>query len=71
VDGLSGRATESAADVVERLLAEFESRVAPPVVVMTVRRCRRELDIIAGPALPELLERLARERLQRLVDADR
>ena len=59
----------SLADVVERMYAEFGSRLPMPLVVTTVRRCRRELDIIDGPALPELLERLARQRLWRIIEA--
>ena len=58
---------ESLADVVERMHAEFGSRLPMTFVVTTVRRCRRELDIVNGPALPELLERLARQRLRRIV----
>jgi hypothetical protein len=57
----------SLADVVERLYTEFESRLGLPVVITTVRHCRRELDITHGPALPELLERLARQRLHDII----
>lgn len=63
---LEGNAGGSLADVVERMHAEFGSRLPLPLVVTTVRRCRRELDIIDGPALPELLERLVRQRLRRI-----
>lgn len=59
-------AAESMADVIERLAAAFGSRVPPAVIVAVVRRCRRELDIVSGPPLPEMLERLARQRLTRL-----
>jgi hypothetical protein len=51
------------ASVIERLFTAFESQLALAVVVSTVRRCRRELDTVPEPALPELLERLARQRL--------
>ena len=57
----------SLADVVERLFADFESEVGLPVVAAVARRARRDLDIVAAPALPELVERLARQRLQDLV----
>ena len=56
----------SLADVVDRLLAEFESRLALPVISATVLRSRRELDIAAEAALPEFVERLARQRLHDL-----
>lgn len=54
------------ADTVDRLALEFVPRLSAGTVLRTVRRCRRELDIVAGPALPELVERLARQRLQDL-----
>lgn len=57
---------ESMADVVERLATVFDGRVRLPVIVAVVRRCRRELDIVSGPPLPEMLERLARQRLTTL-----
>jgi hypothetical protein len=59
----------SLADVVERLSADFESQLTRPNVLAVTRRCRRELDIISGPALPEFVERLARQRLQDLLVA--
>ncbi len=66
VGGLAPDLT-SLADVVDRLFTEFASHLSLSVVVSTVRRCRRELDIIHGPALPELVERLARQRLHATV----
>jgi len=57
------------ADVVDRLFADFETQLALPVVLGVVWRCHRELDIVAGPALPELVERLARQRLHDLAAA--
>jgi hypothetical protein len=42
----------SRARVVDRLSTEFASHLDVGVVVSTVRRCRRELDIIHGPAPP-------------------
>jgi hypothetical protein len=47
------------AHVVERLLADFDSQLAPPVVAAVVKRCRIELDVVPRAALPELVERLA------------
>ena len=62
---------QSLADVVERLFAEFHPRLSMTVVLMTLRRCRRELDIVSGPALPELVERLGRQRLLDLTQSER
>ena len=67
VGGLTPALT-SLADVIDRLLTEFASRLSLNVVVSTVRRCRHELDIIHGPALPELVERLARQRLHAIIN---
>ena len=58
---------QSLADVVDRLGGEFDVRLGRTTVVLVVRRCRRELDIVAGPALPEFVERLARQRLADLI----
>jgi hypothetical protein len=54
----------SLADVIDRLTAEFEPALNRNAVTRTVRHCRRELDIIHGPAPPEPVERLARQRLR-------
>jgi len=59
----------SRARVVDRLSTEFASHLDVGVVVSTVRRCRRELDTIHGPAPPELVERLARQRPQTITTA--
>lgn len=48
---------------ITRLVAEFPGRHVA-VVSATVLRCRRELDAVPPGALPELLERLARQRLR-------
>jgi hypothetical protein len=53
----------SFADVVDGMVNSFHGLLAPVVVVATVRRCRRELDILAGPPTLHLVERLARQRL--------
>jgi hypothetical protein len=55
------------AHMIERLSADFASQLPLPVVLATIRHCRRELDFVAGLALPELVERLARQRLHDLV----
>lgn len=59
------------ADVVERLSAQFEARVSVPVIVRTVRRCRRDPDIAALPLVPDQVERLARHRLSNIAAARR
>ena len=53
----------SVAQTVERLDREFCGSVHRNVIVTVVRRSRRELDSPSAGALPELLERLARQRL--------
>jgi len=51
------------ADVVERLSAEFQGRLGPEWVARTVLGCRRDLTGTPVGPLPELIERLARQRL--------
>lgn len=60
-----GATTASAglAGVTERLLAEFATAVAPAVVRATVADCVRDLAGAPAAALPELVERSARQRL--------
>jgi hypothetical protein len=55
--------------VTERLYREFHPHVARPEIVDLVRRCRAELDTASTGALPELVERLARQRLTDLSTA--
>ncbi len=55
------------AEVSERLRVEFTA-VPHLVIRRVVRGCRHDLDGVPEPALPELLERRARERLR---DGDR
>jgi hypothetical protein len=55
--------TASLADVTERLFAEFEARLPLSAIVTTVRQCVRDLHGAPEQALPELVERLARQRL--------
>lgn len=54
----------SLADVINRLQADFAERLDLATITATVCRCRRELDIIHSADLPELTERIARQRLQ-------
>jgi hypothetical protein len=50
-------------DVNRRLFSEFGAELPMQVIAATVRQCRRDLDAAPRPALPELVERLARQRL--------
>jgi hypothetical protein len=52
------------AHVTERLLAEFGSERDPASIAAAVADCRAELVTVPAGALPELLERLVRQRLQ-------
>jgi len=59
---------DSLADVTERLFGEFEPRLSLGTIVATVRQCHHDLEGAGTPqpALPELIERLARQRLTQL-----
>ncbi len=50
-------------DVTERLMAEFEDRLGLDQISEVVRVCRKDLAGTPDEALPELVERLARQRL--------
>ncbi len=50
-------------DAVERLEREFAGAVQRPAIAEVVRRSRQDLDGPHPAALPELVERLARQRL--------
>lgn len=52
---------------VARLAEEFEAQVGPQAIVRVVRDCRRDLGGSPMGALPELVERLARHRLEQAV----
>ena len=52
-------------DVTEQLMGEFEDRLGLPQIARVVSACRQDLQD-AGAA-PELLERIARQRLDALV----
>jgi hypothetical protein len=56
-------------DVVERLYAEVASSLTLAQVLAVVGRCRTELDAPSPDAQPELVERLARQRLTDLIAA--
>lgn len=58
------------AEAVRRLEQEFRGSLRRDVIINVVRRSRFELDSPSVEALPELLERLARQRLlQRTAEA--
>lgn len=64
-------AGDTDADIVERLLGEFDPRLSLAEISGVVHQCRQQLhgQGTSLGALPELLERLARERLNALVIA--
>ena len=55
-------------DVTERLMAEFEDRLGLQLVSGVVSACRRDLQGTPSGPMPELLERLARQRLTDLAE---
>jgi hypothetical protein len=55
--------TVDLAAVAERLMREFEGRVSLDTVSQTVLDCIRDVTAVAVEALPELVERCARQRL--------
>jgi hypothetical protein len=55
---------------VARLSAEFAPAVQPAVISRVVARSRVDLSGAPGPALPELVERLARQRLLQSAGAE-
>ncbi len=57
-------------DLTERLFAEFEWRHPLPVITAVVRQCDADLSGAPPEALPELLERSARQRLTDLHQPD-
>lgn len=54
-------------DVTERLMAEFEDRLPLNVISGVVNACRHDLQGTPTGPLPELLDRLARQRLADLM----
>jgi hypothetical protein len=61
--GLLSGDDPSVVGAVERLDREFRGAIRPGDIVRVVRRSRHELDSHSAGALPELVERLARQRL--------
>jgi len=57
---------DSYCDVTERLFGEFERVHRLPVIALVVGQCRVDLEGSPRGAVPELLERLARQRLMDL-----
>ena len=51
------------ADATERLMSEFEDRLNVATISRVVCVARRDLQTTADGSLPELVERLARQRL--------
>ncbi|SDY52326.1 hypothetical protein SAMN05661080_03735 [Modestobacter sp. DSM 44400] len=61
---LPGTVSDASVDqAVSRLVVEFGQRLDQQVVVGVVRSCREDLSGTPADALPELVERLARYRL--------
>lgn len=50
-------------DVVERLQAEFGAELAHTRILAVAHQCRHLLDLVQAESRPELLVRLARQRL--------
>ena len=65
------RTDPSVTQAVARLTAEFADRVHPTTVHHAVRASRRDLAGSPPPALPELVERLARVRIVEAGHSDR
>lgn len=57
------QAEPSLADIAERLMAEFCDELDLSVITRVVQESRRDLQGVPPGALPELTERLARQRL--------
>jgi hypothetical protein len=54
----------ASSEVIERLSREFDRRIPLSVIVEVVHQCADQLRGNPQAALPELLERLARQRLK-------
>jgi hypothetical protein len=57
------RTDPTVAATINRLTSEFRDQPGPRTVERIVLQARHDLDGLHPPALPELLERLARQRL--------
>jgi len=56
-------------DVTERLMSEFERQLGRDLITRVVTQCRHDLHGAPTGALPELLERAARQRLLTLLNS--
>jgi hypothetical protein len=55
--------SQALASVTRRLYTEFQPNTTMAEVLTIVQQCRHDLDVVTDPALPEFVERLARQRL--------
>jgi hypothetical protein len=55
--------SQALASVTRRLYADVQPDITMAEVLNTVLKCRHDLDVVPDPTLPELVERLARQRL--------
>jgi hypothetical protein len=60
----------SYADIVERLLQDYEAQLPLSDIAEVVRQCRRDLAGSPRAAMPELIERLARHRITSMLEAE-
>ena len=60
---------ESLADVSHRLFDEFGSHASLAQIVAMLRQCQNELDSVRPDSMPEMVERLARQRLRSITPA--
>lgn len=56
------------AQVIEAMLDQYSSTLGEHAVLTQLQRCRCELDSVPTGSLPEMLYRLARQRLEDLSD---
>ncbi|GAA4682162.1 hypothetical protein GCM10023215_15100 [Pseudonocardia yuanmonensis] len=54
---------DAVSPAIARLAREFAGKMSPRAVARVVRACRADLSGVPAGAVPELLERLARQRL--------
>lgn len=62
--------TTAAVSSIDRLVAEFADRLSRSTVSAVMRGCVEDLSGIPAPAMPELSERLARQRLIDYLDPE-
>jgi hypothetical protein len=63
-------AMSASGEVLDRLCSDFAPLLPEAVIEEVLAQCRGELSGVPGTALPELLERLARHRLEFLDTSD-